>query len=69
VAFDRIREVLPGYETDWDAQAGAAQLRRIFEAIDMDAATFTGRGHTRLKQIEYLMRTKQVDAELYWAAQ
>lgn len=68
VAFDHIREVLPGYDTDWDAKAGAAQLHRIFESIDMDAATFTGRGHTRLKQIEYLMRTHQVDSSLYWAA-
>lgn len=67
VAFDRIRDVLPGYETEWDARAGAAQLRRVFESIDMDAGTFTGRGHTRLKQIEYLMRTKQVDADLFWS--
>ncbi len=69
VAFEYIREVLPGYETDWDARAGAAQLHRIFDAIDMDEPTFTGRGHIRLKQIEYLMRTKQVDAELYWTTQ
>ncbi|CCG01371.1 NAD-dependent epimerase/dehydratase family protein [Blastococcus saxobsidens] len=68
VGFDKIREVLPGYETGWDAKAGAAQLHRIFEAIDMDEATFTGRGHTRLKQIEYLIRTSQVDPELYWTA-
>ena len=68
VAFDKIREVLPGYDTDWDAKAGAAQLHRIFASIDMDEATFTGRGHTRLKQIEYLMRTEQVDPELYWKA-
>jgi nucleoside-diphosphate-sugar epimerase len=68
VAFDRIREVLPGYDTDWDAKAGAAQLHRIFRSIDMDEPTFTGRGHTRLKQIEYLMRTEQVDAQLFWVA-
>jgi nucleoside-diphosphate-sugar epimerase len=68
VAFDKIREVLPGYRTDWDAKAGAAQLHKIFEAIDLDEATFTGRGHTRLKQIEYLMRTEQVDPQLYWKA-
>jgi nucleoside-diphosphate-sugar epimerase len=68
VAFDRIREVLPGYDTDWDAAAGAAQLHRIFASIDMDEATFTGRGHTRLKQIEHLMRTSQVDAKLFWSA-
>jgi nucleoside-diphosphate-sugar epimerase len=68
VAFDKIREVLPGYDTDWDAKAGAAQLHRIFRSIDLDDATFTGRGHTRLKQIEYLMRTEQVDPQLFWTA-
>lgn len=66
VAFDKIRQVLPGYETDWDAKRGAAQLREVFERIDLDAGTVTGRGHTRLKQIEYLMRTRQVDDQLYW---
>ena len=66
VAFDRIREVLPGYTTDWDAAAGAAQLHRVFESIDLDAETFTGRGHTRLKQIEHLLRTSQLDPKLFW---
>lgn len=66
VAFDRIRDVLPGFACAWDAKRGAAQLREIFERIDLDGATFTGRGHTRLKQIEYLMRTGQVDDELFW---
>ncbi|WP_235909575.1 NAD-dependent epimerase/dehydratase family protein [Goekera deserti] len=68
VAFDRIRQVLPGYDTDWDAKAGAAQLHKVFQAIDMDEATFTGRGHTRLKQIEHLLRTQQVDPQLFWTA-
>ncbi|GAA2721726.1 NAD-dependent epimerase/dehydratase family protein [Cellulomonas aerilata] len=66
VAFDKIRSVLPGYACEWDAQKGAAQLRRVFEDIDLDAATFTGRGHTRLKQIEHLIRTGQVDEQLFW---
>lgn len=66
VAFDKIREVLPGYDTDWDAKAGAAQLRRVFEFIDLDHDTFTGRGHTRLKQIQHLMSTEQVDPQLFW---
>lgn len=68
VAFDKIHDVLPGYDTDWDATSGAAQLHRVFESIDMDEGTFVGRGHTRLKQIEHLMRTRQVDNELYWTA-
>ena len=66
VAFDKIRQVLPGYTCDWDAAAGAAQLRAVFERIELDEATFTGRGHTRLKQIQHLLATGQVDPELFW---
>ena len=66
VAFDKIRRVLPGFDCAWDAKKGAVQLHEIFERIDLDAATFTGRGHTRLKQIEHLIRTGQVDSELFW---
>jgi nucleoside-diphosphate-sugar epimerase len=66
VSFAKIREVLPGFDTDWDAAAGAAQLHRVFEQIDLDAETFTGRGHTRLAQIEHLLKTGQVDPQLFW---
>lgn len=66
VSFAKIRDVLPGFETDWDAAAGAAQLHRVFEQIALDAETFTGRGHTRLAQIEHLLKTGQVDPQLFW---
>lgn len=66
VSFAKIRAVLPGFETDWDAAAGAAQLHRVFDQIALDSETFTGRGHTRLAQIEYLLTTGQVDPQLFW---
>jgi len=66
VSFAKIREVLPGFDTDWDAAAGAAQLHRVFEQIALDTETFTGRGHTRLAQIEHLLKTGQVDPQLFW---
>ncbi|HEY0119401.1 MAG TPA: SDR family oxidoreductase [Cellulomonas sp.] len=66
VSFAKIREVLPGFDTDWDAAAGAAQLHRVFQQIDLDTETFTGRGHTRLAQIEHLLKTGQVDPQLFW---
>lgn len=66
VAFDRIREVLPDFRAQWDVAAGAAQLHRVFDSIAMDSETFYGRGHTRLKQIEYLLKTGQVDERLFW---
>jgi nucleoside-diphosphate-sugar epimerase len=66
VAFEKIANKLPGFACQWDAQRGAQQLRRVFEHVDLDAETFTGRGHTRLKQLEHLISTGQLDADLFW---
>ena len=67
VNFDKIHAQLPGFSCDWDAARGAHQLASIFASIDLDTETFTGRGHTRLAQLEYLLRTKQIDADLMWS--
>jgi nucleoside-diphosphate-sugar epimerase len=66
VNFDKISSQLPGFSCDWNAAKGAKQLHDVFEQIGMDAETFTGRGHTRLKQLEHLIATKQLDADLFW---
>jgi nucleoside-diphosphate-sugar epimerase len=66
VAFEKIANKLPGFVCQWDAQKGAEQLRRVFELVDLDAETFTGRGHTRLKQLQYLISTGQLDNDLFW---
>ena len=66
VSFDKISHVLPDFSCQWDAARGAAQLHEIFASIDLDTETFMGRGHTRLKQIQHLMNTGQVDENLYW---
>ncbi|MFC6360399.1 SDR family oxidoreductase [Luteococcus peritonei] len=65
VNFDKIGETL-GYSTDWDLAAGAKQLHEVFEAIQLTPEIFTGRGHTRLTQIEYLLETQQVTPDLFW---
>jgi len=66
VSFDKIAERLPGFACAWDARKGAAQLRRLFERIDLDTATLTGRGHVRLTQLEHLLRTGQIDQNFFW---
>jgi nucleoside-diphosphate-sugar epimerase len=66
VSFGKIHEVFADFRAAWDVAAGAAQLHRVFQAIAMDPETFYGRGHTRLKQIEYLLKTGQVDERLFW---
>jgi len=65
VKFDRIHDEL-GFTCDWDLARGARQLHEVFRLIDLDRDTFYGRGHTRLKQIQYLLETGQVDGSLFW---
>ena len=66
VSFAKIRQTLPGFKCEWDAQRGAKQLYDVFKQIDMSADTFTSRGFTRLKQLEYLLRTQQIDRNFFW---
>ena len=66
VDFSKISKELPGFSCDWDADRGAQQLATLFAQIALDEPTFTGRGHTRLKQLEHLLTTGQVDPQLFW---
>ena len=68
VSFEKINTKLPGFRCEWDAVRGARQLYEVFKKIDMDRSTFEHRGFTRLKQLEHLIRTQQIDANFYWNA-
>lgn len=68
VSFDKINSLLPGFGCEWDAAKGAAQLYEVFRRIDMDASVFGYRAFTRLAQIEYLIRTGQIDSQFYWTS-
>jgi nucleoside-diphosphate-sugar epimerase len=66
VAFEKINSILPGFKCDWNAQLGAKQLFDLFTKIDMTEEVFLSRGFTRLKQLEYLIRTQQIDQDFFW---
>ncbi len=66
VSFDKIKAGLPGFRCTWDARRGAQQLHDVFRQIDLSADLFNGRGFTRLKQLEYLIRTEQIDQNFFW---
>ena len=68
VSFDKIASRLPGFSARWTARRGAQELQRLFERIEFDTPTYEFRAFTRLKQLKYLQRTGQVDADLYWRA-
>lgn len=66
VSFEKINKNLPGFKCDWNAARGAGQLFNLFQQIDMTSETFLFRGFTRLKQLEYLIRTQQIDRDFFW---
>jgi nucleoside-diphosphate-sugar epimerase len=69
VSFSKIRQHLPGFRCAWDARKGAQQLHDLFARIDLTAEMFGCRTFTRLKQLEHLIRTKQLDDHFFWKAQ
>jgi nucleoside-diphosphate-sugar epimerase len=66
VNFDKIHARLPGFECRWNARLGAQQLFEMFARIEMSSETFGFRAYTRLQQLEYLLRTRQIDQDLFW---
>jgi nucleoside-diphosphate-sugar epimerase len=66
VSFDKINCILPGFKCDWNAYQGAQQLHQVFARIQMTPEVFQSRNYTRLKQLEYLIRTQQIDEQFFW---
>jgi len=61
VVFLSIKLTKRWFKCDWNARGGAQQMFELFTSIDMSESTFLSRGFTRLKQLEYLLRTQQID--------
>jgi nucleoside-diphosphate-sugar epimerase len=66
VSFDKIATQLPGFACRWDARSGARQLREVFEHIGLTKDDFEAKNFTRLKQLNYLIRTNQIDDDFFW---
>lgn len=66
VSFDKIKSVLPKFKCQRDAAAGALEFRELFQRIQMPAESFQFRSYTRLLQIQHLIKTGQIDQELFW---
>jgi nucleoside-diphosphate-sugar epimerase len=66
VSFDKIHAKLPGFRCGNNALSGATQLHEIFERIGMTRETFQFRAFTRLRQLEYLIQTGQIDEQFFW---
>ncbi len=66
VNFDKIRRHLPTFECEWDADAGVQQFYTLFKQIHFTKELFELPAFTRLKQLQHLIRTGQIDAGFFW---
>ena len=66
VNCDRIRDQLPGFACQYSARDGVRQLRHLFERIQLSPDVYRFRAFTRLKQLQYLQATAQIDSDFYW---
>ncbi len=66
VSFDKIHERLTGFRCEWDVPRGVRQFHQVFTQIDMSEDEFKYRAFTRLKQLQHLIRTRQIDASFFW---
>ena len=66
VNFDKISKHLPQFQCEWNADKGVEQFHELFRQIDFTLETFEYRAFTRLKQLQYLVRTGQLDQKFFW---
>ena len=66
VSFEKIRELMPEFTCSWDAERSARQLLDVFSRVELTEETFRARPFTRLKQIEHLVATGQIDDAFFW---
>lgn len=67
VSFDKILNKLSDYyKHEWDLIRGGKELVELFSKINFNEEQFRGRHCVRLKQVDYLLKTKRVDQNLRW---
>ena len=66
VSFAKLHDLFPDLQFGWDPERGAQQLLEVFSRVDLSHEDFLSRKFTRLKQIDYLLRTNQIDASFLW---
>lgn len=66
VNFDKIHKTLPDFQCQFTVDDGVRELYNVFNTIQLDQQTFSSRHYTRLKQIQYLRNTNQIDKKFFW---
>ncbi|MBK8211014.1 MAG: SDR family oxidoreductase [Rhodospirillales bacterium] len=66
VDFSKIHERLPGFRCAWNVARGAREMLDMFARVGFAEDLYRWSGHTRLKQIRYLLDSGQIDENFFW---
>ena len=66
---DKIRRLLPGFKPQWTARKGAQELYDAYRSVGLTKADLGSDRYTRLRHIQLLQKSGQLDPSLKWTAQ
>ncbi len=66
VSFEKIQSKLPAFAPEWDIERGAQELHDVFERIQLSSERFEGPDFIRLRRIEQLLESGELDASFFW---
>jgi nucleoside-diphosphate-sugar epimerase len=66
VDFSKITSLIPDFIPRYDLNMGIEQLFESFQNNKLDKTRFEGRYFTRLRQLNYLLKSNKLDNKLYW---
>ena len=66
VSFAKVRRCLPEFRPTWTLTDGIREIAWACQAARLSPEAFNGRQFTRLKQLNYLRESDQIDPALRW---
>ena len=66
-SFAKFRRTFPDFRFKWNPETGAQQIADTFRRVGLDRAKFESSNFTRLKWLQSLIDTGQLDDDLRWA--
>jgi nucleoside-diphosphate-sugar epimerase len=68
VKSDKLPQILPEYQPQWDARRGAEELYAAFQAVGLTVEEFEGARYKRVAHVRHLMGSGRLDETLRWRA-
>lgn len=66
VSFEKLKKTFPKLKIKRTVEEGAKDLRTVYKTVKMSKEIFEFRGFTRLKEIDHLKQTGQINKYFFW---